>query len=247
MRDTRILMDMPVIVEIVDKIATFKDIDAVYEYFHYIDETFSTFKKTSEMTRINDGVISQNEWSRDMKKVLKLSEKTKKDTDGFFEYVKNGKYDPLGLVKGWAINNAAIFLKKKGFKNFYLDAGGDIQVFGKNSEGNSWRIGIRNPFNRNENVKVLKIEDEGVATSGTYIRGQHIFSPFSPNMPITEIVSLTIVGPNIYEADRFATAAFAMGKKGLNFIEKMPGLEGYMIDSRGMATLTSGFSKYEIN
>jgi len=34
-----------------------------------------------------------------------------------------------------------------------------------------------------------------------------------------EIVRDTVIGPNIYEADRFATAAFAMGERH-EFIEK---------------------------
>ena len=43
------------------------------------------------------------------------------------------------------------------------------------------------------------------------------------------------------EADRFATAAFAMGKDGILFIENLPGFEGYAIDAKGIATMASGF------
>ena len=55
---------------------------------------------------------------------------------------------------------------------------------------------------------------------------------------------MTVIGPNVYEADRFATPAFAMGKKGIDFVENLPGLEGYMVDKDGIATMTSGFEKY---
>jgi thiamine biosynthesis lipoprotein len=48
----------------------------------------------------------------------------------------------------------------------------------------------------------------------------------------------------VYEADRFATAAFAMGKRGIYFIEQLPGFEGYMIDASARATFTSGFERY---
>ncbi len=74
------------------------------------------------------------------------------------------------------------------------------------------------------------MSDCGVATSGTSIRGQHIYNPQDDAAPIDEIVSLTVIGPNIYEADRFATAAFAMGSDGIVFIEQLDGFEGYMID-----------------
>ncbi len=54
-------------------------------------------------------------------------------------------------------------------------------------------------------------------------------------------MSITVVGPTILEADRFATVAFAMGKSGIHYIESMPGLEAYMIDKDGMATMTTHF------
>ena len=52
-----------------------------------------------------------------------------------------------------------------------------------------------------------------------------------------------MIGPNVYEADRFATAAFAMGSKGIDFIESLDGLEGYAIGHDRRATLTSGFAR----
>jgi len=82
----------------------------------------------------------------------------------------------------------------------------------------------------------------GVATSGTYIRGQHIYNPYRPEEKIEDIVSITVVGPDIYEADRFATAAFAMGRGGIMFIEELKDFEGYAVDAAGIATMTSGFS-----
>jgi thiamine biosynthesis lipoprotein len=181
-----------------------------------------------------------------MKAILALSEQTKKDTYGYFDIEHDGLYDPSGIVKGWAIQNAADRLKAGGFRNFYIDAGGDISVAG-NKDGKLWRIGIRNPFNRSENVKVLALTDRGIATSGTAIRGQHVYDPYNPNMPLLDIVSITVIGPNIYEADRFATAAFAMGKRGIQFIEKLAGFEGYMIDAHARATFTSGFERYVLH
>jgi FAD:protein FMN transferase len=58
------------------------------------------------------------------------------------------------------------------------------------------------------------------------------------------IASLTVIGHNIYEADRFATAAFAMGAEGVHFIEGLAGFEAYQIDTSGVATFTTGFARY---
>jgi thiamine biosynthesis lipoprotein len=247
LKDTRILMGMPITVEISDSFANKKNLDQVFSYFDYVEKKFSVYRDDSEISLINKNKINAADCSFDMKEVLELCEETKQATNGYFDIkTPNGKYDTSGLVKGWSIYNAAQILKKEGFYNFYIEAGGDIQAYGKNSNGQYWRAGIRNPFREEEIVKAVLVKDMGIATSGTYVRGQHIYNPYKNNLPITEIVSLTIIGPNVYEADRFATAAFAMGREGINFVEKIKFLEGYMIDKDGIATMTSGFEKYVI-
>lgn len=239
-------MGMPITVEIADENATKESIDKIFDYFKYIDEKFSPFKKTSEVTKINKGEIRENEYSSDMKAVFELSEKTRKETNGYFDITdNNGKFNPSGLVKGWAIYNASELLENMGYENFYVDAGGDIQVKGKTEEKSRWKIGIKNPFKQEEIVKIVYLgKNEGIATSGTYIRGQHVYNPKRRGQELNEIVSISVIASNIYEADRFATAAFAMQREGINFIEKLDGFEAYMIDKNGIATMTSRFKKY---
>jgi len=244
MKQSRIIMGMPVILEVIDSWVTGKTFDEVFAYFEYVDRKFSTYKDESEISLINRQEITVEQSSEDMQAIFMLAEQTRQETDGYFDIGRNGKYDPSGIVKGWAIYNAAEILRQAGFKNYYVDAGGDIQVSGKNDEGQDWRVGIQSPFNPKEIVKVVSLQDCGMATSGTYVRGQHIYDPKDSEQPITEIVSLTVIGPDIYEADRFATAAFAMGSAGIYFIENLKGFEGYMIDPKGLATYTSGFERY---
>jgi len=234
---------MPITVHVIDSKVIQKDIDDIFDYFVSVDNRFSTYKKNSEISKINRGEISEKNYSLEMKKVLKLCEKTKKETNGYFDITHNGIMDPSGLVKGWAIQNAAQFLQKKKFKNYYVEAGGDIQTSGFSSSNKKWRIGIRNPYQLKQIVKVLYLGDnEGIATSGNYERGEHIYNP--KGIAQKQILSITVIGPNVLEADRFATAAFAMGEKGVEFIENKKDLEGYMIDTQGIATMTSGFEKY---
>ena len=94
---------------------------------------------------------------------------------------------------------------------------------------------------------MLALTDRGIATSGTAIRGQHIYDPYRHDKPLMDVVSITIIGPDIYDADRFATAAFAMGRQGIQFIETLAGFEGYMIDMSARATFTSGFERYVLS
>jgi thiamine biosynthesis lipoprotein len=101
-------------------------------------------------------------------------------------------------------------------------------------------IGYLKPVHPGE----ICLKDMGIATSGSYRRGQHIYDPHKANELLTEIVSISVIGPNVYEADRFATAAFAMGLQGINFIENLKGFEGYMINKDGIAVQTGDFVRY---
>ncbi len=244
MKQTRLLMGMPISVEIVDPQATAEIFDRVYAYFSYIDDTFSPFKTNSEVSLINQGKRQTADYSRDMQEVLALAEKTRRETDGYFNVFHRGVFNPSGLVKGWAIGNAALLVEQSGFSNFYVDAGGDVQLKGKNLNGQSWRIGIKNPFNEAQIVKALVLTDGGVATSGTYCRGEHIYNPKMKAQTESGVVSLTVIGPNVYEADRFATAAFAMGRPGIEFIDGLQGFEGYLITREGQGIETRGFQNY---
>ena len=245
-------MGMPITVEIIDPpsqsfgAASKNAIDKIFGYFKYVDEKFSTFKETSEISKINRGEIAEKDFSGDMKIIFDLAEKTKKETNGYFDIVdNNGKYNPSGIVKGWAIYCATQILLKDGFENFYVNAGGDIQFYGKNSERKTWSSGIKNPFNQDEIVKVVYLKSgQGIATSGNYIRGDHIYNPKNRKQIVSEIVSFTIIGPNVLEADRLATAVFAMGKDGISFLENLKQFAGYVIDKNGVASMTSNFEKY---
>lgn len=242
MRETRLIMGMPIEIEIVAEGAE-PALEAAFAYFSATDERFSTYKEDSEIERINRGELLLETASEAMHEVFALAERTKKETDGYFDIRRpDGMLDPSGIVKGWAVRNAAALIRERGYEDFFVNAGGDIASSGVNAEGEAWSIGIRNPFKREEIVKVLYPHGRGVATSGSYIRGAHIYNPHAPEEELRDITSLTVVGPDVLEADRYATAAFAMGRNGIAFIERQPGLEGYAIDADGIATMTSGFA-----
>jgi len=240
-------MGMPITIEVIETRVSDPVFDEVYAYFQYVDGKFSTYKEDSEISKINRNELSIHEASEDMRAVFALSEQTTQATEGFFNISHESQYDPSGLVKGWSILRAANILLKAGYSNFYVEAGGDIQAHGLNDDGDVWRVGIRNPFNSTEIIKVVGVSNQGVATSGTYVRGQHIYNPHNGGQPITDIMSITVVGPDIYEADRFATAAFAMGRAGIYFIEHLEGFEGYMIDKDKVATFTTGFERFVLH
>jgi thiamine biosynthesis lipoprotein len=247
MKVLRTYMTMPCIVDIADDNADMKDIEAVFDYFQHIDDTFSYFKSTSELSRINSGQLKLTDASAEMQEVFALSEKTKKQTNGFFDIKKaDGTYDTSGLVKGLAVYRGAQILKERGYKNYCVEIAGDMEVAGHNAQGTDWVIGIQNPFNKKEIIKRVALSNAGIATSGIYERGAHIYNPKNWNDRIEQIVGLTVIGPNVYEADRYATACYAMGEEGIYFLEDLPGFEGYLVGSNGIAMMTTGFAKYII-
>jgi thiamine biosynthesis lipoprotein len=243
MRETRLIMGMPITIEVVGASAR-KPIEAAFAYFGNVDQQFSPFKSDSEVSAINSGRVAIAAISEEMHEVLGLAELTKAETDGYFDVIRpDGKLDPSGIVKGWAIRNAARLIAAAGCADYFVEAGGDIQCAGRNEHDERWRIGIRSPFSETEIIKTLQPGDAGVATSGNYVRGQHIYDPHSGSSRLNEIVSLTVVANDIFDADRYATAAFAMGSDGIGFIESVPGLEGYSINRSGVATMTTGFER----
>lgn len=235
---------MPVTVAIVDEPPPGL-IDRIFAYFAEVDRRFSPFRPDSEVSALNGAGFAPATLSLEMREILALADGTRQETDGYFDIHRpDGRIDPSGIVKGWAVRNAARQVAAAGVENFFVDAGGDIQSRGRDPAGQEWKAGIRNPFNETEIIKVVTPRGHGIATSGTYVRGQHIYDPRHPGKAIEDIVSLTVIGPDVLEADRFATAAFAMGRYGIYFIEAHPRLEGYVVDCNSIATQTSGFRRF---
>ncbi len=244
MRETRLMMGMPITIEIVGA----RDgavIAAAFAVFDAVDRRFSTYRTDSEIAAINSGRARPADYSAEMHAVFELAEQTRIESGGYFDMRRpTGALDPSGIVKGWAIRNAACLIAATGARDFFVDAGGDIQSAGLNAAGEPWRVGIRSPFDETAIIKVVEPRGHGIATSGSYVRGRHIRNPHAPADPLDEIVSLTVIAADVLEADRFATAGFAMGRDGIHFIDERPGLEGYAVDRAGRATPTSGFGDF---
>ena len=237
-------MGMPITVICVDDEVDATMFEEVFNFFREIDARYSPYIATSDVSKINRGELAATNYSQELRTILELAETTKRQTNGYFDVWHKDIFDPSGIVKGWAIQKAADLLKKRS-NNFYVEAGGDIQVYGHSPSRQPWQIGVRNPFDRTQMIATIRLADGGIATSGTAIRGQHIYNPHT-DAALEDTVSISVVGPRIVDADRFATAAFAMGKKGIAYIMSLPGYEGYAVDRHGIATMTPGWQEYEM-
>ncbi|TIT96095.1 MAG: FAD:protein FMN transferase, partial [Mesorhizobium sp.] len=68
MRETRILMGMPITVDIGGEPSTL--IRSVFDYFEQVDRRFSTYRTDSEISAINRGDVPVKDWSGEMMDVL---------------------------------------------------------------------------------------------------------------------------------------------------------------------------------
>jgi thiamine biosynthesis lipoprotein len=139
----------------------------------------------------------------------------------------------LGAVaKGLAIDTAARELEP--FRNFAIDAGGDLYLGGLNEHGAPWSIGIRHPRNERELIASLRVSDQAVCTSGDYERrtpsgnAHHIVDPRT-GASAHAVSSATVVAPGAMLADALATAAFVLGpEEGIRLLNRM-GVEGMIV------------------
>lgn len=137
------------------------------------------------------------------------------------------------VVKGLAIDAAARELQP--FRDFAIDAGGDLYLGGCNPTGAPWSVGIRHPRRDQELIDTLFVSNKAVCTSGDYERpapepaeGHHILDPRTGASPGT-VASATVVAPNAMLADALATAVFVLGPvDGIQLLERL-GLNGLII------------------
>jgi thiamine biosynthesis lipoprotein len=199
-------------------------VDAFFEWLSSVDDRFSTYKDASMVSRLRRGELEEPQFDADLREVLELCERVRLASGGAFDIWTHDPtgVDPSGLVKGWSIDRGAEVLRSGGARNFCINAGGDVLAAGEATPGAAWRVGIRHPQQPDSVIKVVAARDLAVATSATYERGAHIGNPAAPRAP-AELLSLTVVGPGLTLTDAYATAAFAMGEAGIDWVASMSG------------------------
>jgi FAD:protein FMN transferase len=233
-------MGMPVTVQVQEAGSEASVLDRVFADFALLDRTFSPFIDSSEVSRINRSELRLEEASPLVQQAIDLCRLYERSTDGYFSAWIGGRFDPSGFVKGWAIDRASSILDGNGYRDFFVDAGGDVQTRGHNADGQPWRVGIRHPIERDKVACVVLARGLAVATSGTYEKGQHILDPHTGKAADT-FLSFTVVGPDILQADIYATAGCAIGFSGLAFVSRTRGYEAFAIDKQMRARYTAGF------
>ena len=219
----------------------------VWDELDRLERLFSTFRLESEVSRINDGSLHLLDASAEVLEVLDLCTWLEQISDGAFCARRPADHaiDPAGFVKGWAAQKASHALDRAGLNNWYLSVGGDLQTRGQSSDG-PWRVAIADPTSSDPEAlrAVIDVVDEAVATSGTSQRGAHLWDGRSRQAPAHDIVSMTVVGPNLVWADAFATTAFVLGRAGIDWVAQFAGYRALAITADGgLVHLAGSFAR----
>ncbi len=126
------------------------------------------------------------------------------------------KMDLGGIAKGYAIDMAGELLRKNNIQSAIINAGGDVLTIGAKNFRNEWNVAVQHPEKPDEYLKILKMKNSAVATSGNYQRFvtfdnkryNHIFNP-KTGKNTEYFKSVSVEAATAMQADALATAIFA--------------------------------------
>lgn len=161
-----------------------------------------------------------------------------------------------GIAKGFACDRIVEILKNHSVKKAIIDLGGNIFVFGKKSDDRKWLVGIKNPFEpENEPILGIEVENCSVVTSGTYERffeekgrRYHHILDSKTGFPVENgLESVTVISESSILADALSTALFSLGtEKGLELLKKLDcQAEAIFIEKNGKITSTENVSVFK--
>jgi thiamine biosynthesis lipoprotein len=204
-----------------------------------LDAVFSTWKPESPLSRFRRGLLGLQDVPSDIGLVLEMCEEAMVLSQGWFDpWAMPGGFDPTGLVKGWATEQALAILRQAGVEAAMVNGGGDIALLGLPKGQDAWRIGIRHPWRPDALACVLELSS-AVATSGCYERGPHLINPKDGTM-LFDTASATVVGSSLPLCDALATALVVAGDDGAELARSLKGYDAYLIGVDGKEEATGG-------
>ncbi len=129
------------------------------------------------------------------------------------------KIDLGGIAKGCSAEKVIGLLRARGVSDALVGFGGSIACIGSPSDGETWSVGIRNPFDTGSVVGTLKVTDCIISVSGSYERYfekdgkryHHILDPKTGKPSESDIESVAVISKSGAVSDALSTALFVMG------------------------------------
>jgi thiamine biosynthesis lipoprotein len=153
-----------------------------------------------------------------------------------------------GIGKGYAVDRAVAILRQGGFRDFLIQAGGDLYAGGRRGD-RAWKLGIADPRNPDgPPFATVELADRTFSTSGDYerffikdgVRYHHILD-LRTGQPARLCRSVTLVTDRAVVADALAKGVFILGpKEGMALIEQTPGVQGVIVSSTNEVLISKG-------
>lgn len=196
----------------------------VLERLHEVDATYSTYRADSVISRLNRRELDYDSIPEEVREVLTACQAWHARTAGWFDSYRDGRLDPSGYVKGWSIDEASRMLAAAGSRWHSVNGGGDILAVAPRGVP-PWRFGVIDPLDGELLRGVVSGHRVALATSGIAERGRHIYDPVTGSPPETRLLSLSVSGRDIIECDVLATAGFARGDAGPDWLARFDHLQ----------------------
>jgi FAD:protein FMN transferase len=193
-------------------------VDAVRSWLDEVEAALSPYRADSDLCRWRSGTAPLPRCSPLLTQVID-SVGTLEDLTGggFHPFDRQGRFDPTGYVKGWAVERAVGILLDAGVPDALFGVGGDMQMVGRADTGRPWRVAVTDPRDERKIVAVVEAPADGrpfaIATSGAAQRGDHIWAVGgrpTRSSSADPLASVTVVGPDLGRVDAFATAIWAL-------------------------------------
>jgi len=120
------------------------------------------------------------------------------------------RLDLSGIAKGYAIDAVADLLRARGVAHFLLEIGGELIGRGVKPDGEPWWVDLENPAPQLPPFRVA-LHEIAVATSGTYVRGDHNLDPATGRPAARHILSASVLHASAMHADAWASALTVLG------------------------------------
>lgn len=170
--------------------------------------------------------------------------------------------DLNGIAQGYSVDLIAVYLEKKGIKQYVAELGGEIRILGPKPNGEAMKIGVEGPDKDGTPVirHIAAINVGAITTSGNYRKFHqsgkkkisHLIDPKTGYPLNNEMISVTVYANDAITADGYDNALMAMHlKDAMAFVESRKNLEAYFVyhqkDGTVADTLTTGFKKLIIH
>ncbi len=208
------------------------------------DRVFSPFRADSDISRMARGELTAGDAASEVREMADLCLRARSRTGGRFDAWRTGAFDPTGLVKGWAVEQAARhdlapLLEDPLTAAVGISAGGDMQLLTAPGADWVWGVGIADPFHRGSLISTLTLREGAVATSGPAERGRHITDPRTGEH-VTGVASATVVADRLATADLWATVAVVAGPDDLSWIRDAGTISGLLVAEDGRCRRWAG-------